>query len=195
MNCSRSAKRLAGTASAALIFFACNSIPPQPAEAEDAPAHAAHQNVATDRLEAYAKQEGISTEQVFYMAAKELEASSLERNIDQSGTHYIYSFTNGSTLSFPSAAEFENRMSAGFENGQIWLELTPFEQKLAATGGIGGIEAAVCTAGPAACVVGGIIAGGLAFYVSERGVCPNDQRMTLYFTRSGSFSWARCGSK
>lgn len=149
----------------------------------------------TDRLEAYAQQEGISTEEVFYRAAKELEASSLERNLNPNGTHYVYSFTDGSALSFPTAAEFENRISAGFENGQIWLELTPFEQKMAASGGLGGIEAAVCQAGPAACIIGGVIAGGLAFYVNERGVCPNDQRMTLYFTRSGSLSWARCGSK
>ena len=139
------------------------------------PASAERQTVATDRLEEYAQQEGISTEEVFYRAAKELEASSLERNLNPSGTHYVYSFTDGSALSFPTAAEFENRVSAGFENGQIWLELTPFEQKMAAAGGV--------------------IAGSLGFYVSERGVCPNNQRMTLYYTRSGSYSWARCGSK
>lgn len=195
MDCSRSAKRFAGATLGALMFFACDSALPQTAEAENAPASAERQTVDTDRLEAYAQQEGISTEEVFYRAAKELEASSLERNLNPNGTHYVYSFTDGSALSFPTAAEFENRISAGFENGQIWLELTPFEQKMAASGGLGGIEAAVCQAGPAACIIGGVIAGGLAFYVNERGVCPNDQRMTLYFTRSGSLSWARCGSK
>lgn len=140
---------------------------------------------------------GMTENEMLYEASKELEASTLPRKEIASENELFYEYDLGEQgrLTFPASQTFENRISSGFENGQIWVELTPLEQKMAAAGGLGGVAAAVCLAGPVACVVGGVIAGAIGVYVSERGVCPNEQRMVLYFRTDGRLSWGRCGNK
>ncbi len=66
---------------------------------------------------------------------------------------------------------------------------------MAANGSVAGIAGAVCLAGPAACVVGGAIAAALMTYISTKGVCPNEQRLVMYYSLNGSVRNGYCGNK
>ncbi|MBC3185391.1 hypothetical protein H7347_02160 [Corynebacterium sp. zg-331] len=135
--------------------------------------------------------------QVWYEASKELERSDLPRGYREVDGVPIaeYAVGDGGVFALPAPAVFENRVRAGIEGRSIWVEYTPLEQQMAANGSVAGIVAGICLAGPVACVVSAVISAALITYISTMGVCPNSQRLVMYYSYNGFVKRDYCGNK
>lgn len=152
---------------------------------------------AIGSVEEYAEKNGMTVRQVWYEASKELERSDLPREYREVDGVPIaeYTVSDGGVFALPAPAAFENRVRAGIEGWSIWVEYTPMERQMAANGGVAGIAAGICLAGPVACVVSAVIAAALITYISTKGVCPNNQRLVMYYSYRGAVERAYCGNK
>lgn len=129
-------------------------------------------------------------------AAHELDQSDLTRRVDTVGGEdfFVYTLEDGRELGIPAALTQPSPLvSGGPAIAGPWIELTPLEQKSLAGGVSAFLTAALCAGSfGAACGIATAIAGAAMVYVSERGVCPNEQRLLLEFTWMGDVRGASC---
>lgn len=128
--------------------------------------------------------------------AFDLEASSIPRHmVNRNGVDFIvYELDTGVNLAMPAYLTRPTpRVNAGTALAGPWVELTPLDQKALFTGATAGVAAAICagTAG-IACGASAAIAAAASTYVSEKGVCPNDQRLLLELTWGNAIRGASC---
>lgn len=146
--------------------------------------------VSADRLDSKEFERALSE------AAHELEQSDLTRRVDTVGNEdfFVYTLEDGRELGIPAALTQPSPLvSGGPAIAGPWIELTPLEQQSLAGGVSGFLTAALCAGSfGAACGIAAAIAGAAMVYISDRGVCPNHQRLLLEFTWMGNIRGASC---
>lgn len=109
--------------------------------------------------------------------------------------YLVYTLKDGREIGLPDPNQPVPLVDAGFQPDRrgFWIELTPLEQQIVANGGSAGIAGTICvTTGGAACAVATAAAAVIATYVSNRGVCPNKQRLVTYHGWNGRIQRAEC---
>lgn len=131
-------------------------------------------------------------------AAHELQDAGYPHTLEErSGDMFVvYALPNSGELGIPMEALSDGeKVSGGVAAAGPWFEFTPLEQEMLAQGTLAGIVAGICLApvGKPVCVIATALAAAAGAYVSERGVCPNNQRLLIEYTWRGTVRGANAG--
>lgn len=128
--------------------------------------------------------------------ARNLQESDLPREqVTQDGeSFYVYQLGTGMRLAMPAALTTPvPYVSAGPSLRGPWIELTPTEQLMVAGGTAGFISAALCGGSfGVACGLAAAISGAAIAYISDKGICPNEKRLLVELTWTGTLRGAQC---